>query len=187
MTNYYSVIPHGRSELYHYGIPGMKWGVRKSAQYLGRTASSAVRLKNNIGERGLIRGTTTWHAQNVKNRLDSMSDIRKRNMSNRQMKSYDLSKKYWDQRASGKSHRQIKKEKKVAARGIIKRTMDTYRSYSTQARMGATFANAFIQTAKSNRRISSIVSTKGSYAFAALKAAESIGIDELINKGFGHY
>ena len=35
------------NELYHYGVKGMRWGVRRNPEQLGRKASTAKKRKNN--------------------------------------------------------------------------------------------------------------------------------------------
>ena len=188
MSNYYAVVYSNKS-LTHYGVPGMKWGVRKMAEQIGKAARSYSRLAKNTGKYGLIRGTTTWHAQNVNNRLNNFSSERKAKMTIRQKKSYDLSKKYWSERASGKSHRQIKKEKKVKARGFIKRSMDSGRSRSASARLGRAMAFNLINTAKANTKLKALgFDARASYASSALEAAALVGFDELTNKYlYGHF
>ena len=38
------------NELYHYGVKGQKWGVRRNPDQLGRKASNAKKRKNNTNK-----------------------------------------------------------------------------------------------------------------------------------------
>ena len=41
---------HDYNELYHHGVKGMKWGVRRNPEQLGRKASTAKKRKNNTNK-----------------------------------------------------------------------------------------------------------------------------------------
>lgn len=178
MSNYYAIV-YSNSELSHYGVPGMKWGVRKMAQYAGRTAASTGRLINNVKSKGALKGAYQWHAQNVSRRLNSMSDKRKKHMSARQRASYKQSKEYWNAKAAGKTNKELKKE--GSYRGVIKRTYDSYRSRSLSTRAGVNFVNSLYSTTVSGH------SLKESVPSSAVSTVIGLAGDELVSKLFGHY
>ena len=108
------------NELYHHGVKGMKWGVRKEYDYqMGRV--------HNIAKYGWRQG----HGKNVYSRIQNVKKDKDRMsiMSAQQKKSLANAEKYWKNRAEGKGIRASGK------RNIIKRGSDAYRSKSFGRRM----------------------------------------------------
>lgn len=86
------------NELYHYGVPGMKWGVRRThaqvrtdtinrqtkklgyARDIGKNASSAFDTASDLAGRAARSGKPS---KKVKNELSKMSDQELRNRLNR--------------------------------------------------------------------------------------------------------
>lgn len=86
------------NELYHYGVPGMKWGVRRShaqvrtdtinrqtkklgqVSSLGKSSSSAFNEASRLADRAANSGKVS---KKVKNELSKMSDQELRNRLNR--------------------------------------------------------------------------------------------------------
>ena len=102
-------------ELYHYGVKGMKWGVRKEYDYqMGRV--------HNIAKYGWTQG----HGKNVYSRIQNVRKDKDRMdiMSSQQKQSLANAEKYWKNRAAGKGI------KASGNRGLIKRSSDAYRSKS---------------------------------------------------------
>lgn len=46
MGTYFAVVPRGQEELYHYGVKGMKWGIRKSRKKRDRRPTMAHLLES---------------------------------------------------------------------------------------------------------------------------------------------
>lgn len=193
MAAYYQMTPYS-DELYHYGVKGMKWGVRKAQNYISNARSSARRLAGNMRNEGALKGAYKWHAQNVSKRLHSFDDTRKGRMSNRQMQSYEASKKYWDKKAAGKTNRELKESGDY--RGIIKRTYDSHRSRSLQMRTAIYGYKCVNNVLKNNKAANKQLEMLGqdrrigpgqTAATAALSTALTVGLDELQAKLFGHY
>ena len=185
MSTYYAIVYSG-NKLSHYGVPGMKWGVRKMASTIGRTANSYGRLRSNVSKQGLVKGAYRWHAENVSRRLNNMSSDRKKWMSARQKNSYKNSKEYWNARAEGKTNKQIKAEGNY--RGIIKRTYDSHRSRSLATRAGLSFTHQLINNFGENRKLRSIGgATNNALVSSTVDTALGLAGDELVSRLFGHY
>lgn len=129
------------NELYHYGVKGQKWGVRKEYDYqMGRV--------HNIAKYGWRQG----HGKNVYSRIQNVKKDKQRMdvMSSKQKQSLSNAEKYWKNRAEGKGIRASGK------RNIIKRGSDAYRSKSfsrraaqnilTSAKYGSSPVNAIVGT-----------------------------------------
>lgn len=68
------------SELYHHGIPGMKWGVRRTPEQLGHKQQKREERKNRFVRSSGSRNSTTL--QNARK-----ADINK--LSNKELKDYN--------------------------------------------------------------------------------------------------
>ena len=168
--------------LIHYGVKGMKWGVRKAVDTVGGSFKTAKGRYKNLSRYGIRRG----HATNVANRLDAMEKSGRMDwMSKRQKTSFNKSKEYWNNRAAGKSH------KESGGRNIIKRTYDSYRSRSLEERVAWNGYRATASVLAGNRRLSAMgedTLTKGEIAAESLKnTAYFVALDEVQSKIFGHY
>ena len=113
MNYYIGSMVFSDNDICHYGVKGMKWGVRRY-EYDG------------------AKGLRQRHAVRVASRLQQVNMDQKRidRMTNRQKQSLKNATEYWDARARGK--------KPTKKRGLIKRGYDSYRSDSFKRR--ATYA-----------------------------------------------
>ena len=131
--------------------------------------------------RGVAKyGVRRQIARNVSARLD---DIKKSDrmdyMSNRQKQSFNNANAYWKARAKG-----IKPAKN---RNIIKRLEDIDRSYSYEQRYVKQIINS-IGTKNVIDLDTGAVTKRGKSAVDMLaESGSAMIIDELINKGFGHF
>lgn len=168
--------------LIHYGVKGMKWGVRKVADTVGGSFKTAKGRYKNLSRYGIRRG----HAINVSNRLSNIENSGRMNwMSGRQRKSFNKSKEYWNNRAAGKSHEES------GGRNIIKRTYDSYRSRDLSERMvfqGYRATATVLAQNKQLDRLGEETLSDGQVAVATMKGlAMNMGYDELQARIFGHY
>lgn len=168
------------NELKHYGVLGMKWGVRKD-KYVNAANSRIGRIADDPAKyiRGGIRNEASrysnvfkygWkrgHGKNVYSRIQRIKkdDSRMSLMTPSQRQSLSNAEKYWKNRAEGMGYR------KSGKRNIIKRSYDAYRSHSLGRRFVATTMGAM-----------------GSRTVADAAAAYgNMVTDELLNKLFGHF
>lgn len=90
--------------LMHYGVKGMKWGVRKEAvrNYQGAKQNilDIPERVNNVLDYGWSKG----HGKNVQKRLKQVraDKTRMRRMNSKQKQSLRNAEKYWNNRAAGK-------------------------------------------------------------------------------------
>lgn len=61
-------------ELYHYGVKGMKWGIRKARETIGRVAKKASNLKNNVRRWRNERAITSGDSRKIYKRFTKMSN-----------------------------------------------------------------------------------------------------------------
>lgn len=168
-------------ELYHHGVKGMKWGVRKEGYSLRSRAG-------NIIDYGWSQG----HGKNVYARLKDVKSQRSldgrtrgSHMSARQQQSYKNATAYWKNRAEGKGIYGS------GNRNIIKRISDDSRSYS----LGIRTASAAISGAYGQLQANQIRSAFGQPTATGSEMAgqvlagvgQSLLYDELGNKLFGHF
>lgn len=169
------------NELKHYGVLGMKWGVRKDNKYINAASARAKRIVEDPFEyaTGGIRNEASrysnilkygWkkgHGKNVYSRIKRIKndDSRMSLMNQSQRQSLKNAEKYWKNRAEGMGYR------KSGKRNIIKRAYDAHRSQS----LGRRF-------------VGTTMSVMGSRTVAdAASAYGSMVTDELLNKLFGHF
>lgn len=107
------------NELYHHGVKGMKWGVRKDPRetFLGRRRISK--------------------AHNVNKRLNKIAMLQRRRskMSARQTESFNRAREYWKNVEKTGSY----KGPENNHRGFIRRNYDTWRSRDLNTRGGMYF------------------------------------------------
>lgn len=177
MYKYY-VYP---DELYHHGVKGMKWGVRKE----GYSLTSRV---GNIIDYGWSQG----HGKNVYARLKDVKSQRSldgktrgAHMSARQQQSYKNATAYWKNRAEGKGIYGS------GNRNIIKRVYDDNRSLSFGKRsvnLAISGAYGQIQANQIRKAFGQPTATGTEMAGQILSGAgQSLLYDELENKLFGHF
>lgn len=199
-----------RNELYHHGIKGMKWGVRRfqnadgtytesGRQHYGfgdrrrRTDMPYEEARKKARESGKFRNFIEKRkrakAQKVLNKLNSMSGSRLKRMSANQRQSLESAKAYWSAVANGKTPSQN--------RNIIKRYYDKKRMSSAPARVASNVAsNIALGTAIEVGKHYVVKKTNtGYYPINIRKIARNatVGVgrsfvtDELLNKILGHY
>lgn len=164
------------NELYHHGILGQKWGVRRYQNKDGTLTSTGKKRYS----RFFSNKDTYERIKNIRNsgRMDYMSK--------RQKKSLDKAEAYWKAKAEGK--------KPTTHRGLIKRQADRYRSYSIQARAGHSAALGVLSTFTST---AAVTVTNGPFSGAAnfgrgvsntvLGVSGSLAVSEINNRVFGHF
>lgn len=174
---YYEAIDYWNSSnsyLEHYGVKGMKWGVRKVIEAPARH----------------------FRAKDVAERLNAVSKDRDRmaGMSQRQKRSLKNAQEYWNARAAGKSN--------LPKRNFIKREADRYRSYSLGTRAAVQGVRNTIRATRnavqSNRQVEELggeyMGMKlrkygvGDVAVSSLTGTGiSLGSDWVVNRLFGHF
>lgn len=165
MTYYIGAMAVGSDDILHYGVKGMKWGVRRY-EYDG------------------ARGLRQRHAVRVASRLQQVNADykRKRRMSADQKESLKKAMKYWDERARG--------QKPTTKRNIIKRSTDAYRSRSFKERVATQAISSAFSAASTTMRGRQLgLDVKyGKIAVGELeRGAISLGADEVLNRLFGHF
>lgn len=95
--------------LMHYGVKGMKWGVRKEAARNEAVRNYQGAKQNILDIPGRVHnvldyGWSKGHGKNVQRRLKQVraDKTRMRRMSSRQKQSLRNAEKYWNNRAAGK-------------------------------------------------------------------------------------
>lgn len=166
-------------ELYHYGVPGMKWGVRRYGEYTGPHKG--------------IKKYRARKAQKVLTRLDEMKrDVKRMNRMNyNQKQSYNNAKAYWQQVEKSGQYKGGK-----IKRGVIKRSWDINRSMSFKERTARSVASSALTTAgslyvqkKMNDKLGVKVDINKSeigrkfIQDQLFRTAEN----EIVNKMFGHF
>ena len=163
-------------ELYHHGIKGQKWGVRRFQNEDGTLTSNGKR-----------RYSRMFSSRDTYERIKAIRNTGRMDyMSARQKKSLDNAEQYWKARAEGK--------KPTVKRGIIKRQADRYRSYPIKARIGQSAALGVIGTVGStaastisNGPIAGLIAVHKGITNNVLTTAGNIAISELNNRVFGHF
>ena len=153
------------NDICHYGVKGMKWGVRRY-EYDG------------------AKGLRQRHAVRVASRLQQVNaDVkRKSHMNANQVESLKKATRYWDARAKGK--------KPASKRGIVRRWHDAYRSRSTKERAIYGGISAAANTASQTMRAKALLGSSNIMSTAVSNMASSaiaFGADEVINRLFGHF
>lgn len=168
-------------ELYHHGVKGMKWGVRKE----GYSLRSRV---GNIIEYGWAQGhgkSVYARMKDVKNQRTLDGRTRGSHMSARQQQSYKKATAYWKNRAEGKGIRGS------GNRNIIKRMSDDSRSYSLGRRAAtAAISSAYGQIhANQIRKSFDLPIASGTRIAGQVlgNTAKTLLYNELGNKTFGHF
>lgn len=196
---YYAISRPPGPYMYHYGIMGMHWGVRRFQNEDG-TLTSAGRSRYGAANgkgRGLYRkkdfpGATRKEikAQKVYDRIHSVRDDEERmdRMSKRQLRSLEKAEKYWSEKSKGK--------KPTERRGLIKRAVDSHRSYDKVERAGRAVAGNVIFEA-GDIAVAKLVGKKfgmnvpmniGNRAKSvAMMSIGEVTVDELLNKALGHF
>lgn len=148
--------------LIHYGVKGMKWGVRNDIHDL-----NPIRRTKNVLKYGWKKG----HGINVYDRIKNVNKQGNRisRMTESQKQSLSNATKYWKNRAEGKGIRES------GQRNIIKRSYDSSRSFSANVRIGNSIINGLSMSMK-QQSISGLSSIPGSV----------LG-DEIINRLLGHF
>ena len=165
-----------RDELYHHGIKGQKWGVRRYQNEDGSLTNS-----------GKKRYSRMFSNKDTYERIKSIRNSGRMDyMSARQKKSLDKAEAYWKARAEGTKPREH--------RGLIKRQADRYRSYSIKARAGQMAANGIISTfgstiytAATNGGFAATVNFGQSAKNTVMATGGGLAISELNNRVFGHF
>lgn len=141
-------------ELYHYGVPGMKWGRRKARIYTNkiRTAKESAKEWNEIGKRKSAKALS-------KGKTEKASKIEAK------YKSYAKKDRADAKRYSQKLSEENRRNKFREARGDV---------YKTRSK-GAKFATNVLGGAFANRTYNSVIAAGGSKAGArAITAATTI-------------
>ena len=103
-------------ELYHYGVRGMKWGVRKSPGFIQRRRQATIRSASELAaKRSKMYGQDSKYYSNDKNRKQaSKADMQRwRKASDNAKKYFDSKRESYSSMTSSKiSHRQVKDAKK---------------------------------------------------------------------------
>lgn len=160
-------------ELYHHGIKGQRWGIRRYQNSDGTLTNAGRRRYSHMFD----SKDTYERIKNIKNtdRIYRMSD--------RQRKSLDNAERYWKARAEG--------TEPTVKRGIIKRNSDRFRSYSWKSRAGQAAASTLLG---SLGQLDAMIQTQGPVAALGSTAISTVvgaygtvGISEIMNKAFGHF
>lgn len=141
-------------ELYHYGVPGMKWGRRKARIYTNkiRTAKESAKEWNEIGKRKSAKALS-------KGKTEKASKIEAK------YKNYAKKDRADAKRYSQKLAEENRRNKFREARGDV---------YKTRSK-GAKFATNLLGGAYANRTYNSVIAAGGSKAGArAITAATTI-------------
>ena len=172
-----------RNELYHHGILGQKWGVRRFQNEDGTWTTAG---KARYGDGGDRRYSKFFSDKDTYERIKKVKDSGRTDyMSRRQLESLNKAEKYWKARAEGK--------KPTKRRGIIKRNSDRYRSYSGKSRYGHAVTMSLIGSLGSMKTAVALgqspITVAGSAAAgAALGAASGMLWSDFVHgKGFGHF
>jgi hypothetical protein len=164
--------------LQHYGVKGMKWGVRKVVPNVGKEISREIRSAKNI----LKYGWSTGHGKNVYGRLQNMKKNNKprmQRMSKRQKKSFSNAEQYWENRANGKGIYGS------GERNIFKRSADSLSSYDPAVSIGRNYIkSAFQLTARS--AITGQRTGQTSLSLLAQTSAMELG-NRVTYQMFGHF
>lgn len=165
MNYYIGSMAFMDNDICHYGVKGMKWGVRRY-EYDG------------------AKGLRQRHAVRVASRLQqvNMDAKRKSHMNANQVESLKKATKYWDARAKGK--------KPASKRGFVRRWHDAYRSRSTKERAIYGGISAVSSTASQvmKGKMLGLSPNIASTAVSNMSAsAISLGVDEVLNRLFGHF
>lgn len=179
-----------QNELCHYGIQGMKWGVRRYQLPNGSlTKAGKNRYKETKNGYEKIRGRSLRErsADRVANDLELMKATyrnRMNMMSDRQYKSYDKASKYWSARSAGKN---------TPHRGLIKRLDDRDRSLSLGERAAKSMLSGVVNNVRTNKTLEAMgmgdqkKSAGKIAADSVIGTAGSLAMDELLQRAFGHF
>lgn len=163
--------------LQHYGVKGMKWGIRKKVPNVGKEISREIRSATNI----VKYGWSTGHGKNVYGRLQNMKNDKSRmqRMSKRQKKSFSNAEQYWKNRANGQGIYGS------GERNIFKRSADSLSSYDPIVSIGRNYINsAFQLTARS--AITGQPTGQTPLSLLGQTSAMELG-NRIIYRMFGHF